>query len=66
MKKNIKTLSKSKMSVVCGNGYVQTSTDVQKKNGCTTLSTDGYYDNNGNGKFDKGDRFTSCSTTLCQ
>ncbi|MEA1850076.1 MULTISPECIES: hypothetical protein [unclassified Chryseobacterium] len=54
------------MSSICGNGYVQTSTKKETSNGCTTITTDGYYDNNNNGKFDKDDKFVSCSNTICE
>ncbi len=66
MKKQIKILNKTKMSSICGNGYVQTSTKKETSNGCTTITTDGYYDNNNNGKFDKDDKFVSCSNTICE
>ncbi|WP_123906928.1 MULTISPECIES: hypothetical protein [unclassified Chryseobacterium] len=65
MKKEIKILNKTKMSVICGSRYIQTSTDVRKENGCTTITTDGYYDNNNNGKLDKNETFSSCSQTVC-
>ncbi|WP_034752239.1 hypothetical protein [Chryseobacterium daeguense] len=65
MKKQFKTLTKSKMSSICGNGFVQTSTDVRQANGCKTITVDRYNDDNNNGKLDKTEKFTACSYTMC-
>ncbi|WP_176764907.1 hypothetical protein [Chryseobacterium taihuense] len=53
------------MSFIHGNGFVQTSMDVKQKNGCRTVTIDGYHDDNCNGKLDKNEKFSSCTQTVC-